>query len=314
MPGPLLAAALSTGGNLVGQGVNALIQGAQNRKQRQWNEKMYKWQRADALADYAMQNEYNSPINQMARLREAGLNPNLVYGNGADAQGGVVRSSQVESYNPRAPQFDVGGAITGGIAAYYDTQVKQATVDNLKVANTVAVQEAILKAAQTIATLTGAKKTGVDTKSAEFDLGLKQELKDVSVQAAQAALQKTQAETEVMLSRNEREATMFAPSLEKAVLEVANMRIKNENDRVVRDEMYARIDNLKKEGILRDLDIQLRKMGINPNDPLYARIIGRLLNLSDKSLDEWKKTDPEVRREVLNQMLNPFNKLVPWKP
>lgn len=28
------------------------------------------------------QNEYNKPINQMARLREAGLNPNLVYDNG----------------------------------------------------------------------------------------------------------------------------------------------------------------------------------------------------------------------------------------
>lgn len=31
------------------------------------------------------QNEYNKPINQMRRLEEAGLNPNLVYGSGADA-------------------------------------------------------------------------------------------------------------------------------------------------------------------------------------------------------------------------------------
>lgn len=30
------------------------------------------------------QNEYNKPINQMKRLEEAGLNPNLVYGSGAD--------------------------------------------------------------------------------------------------------------------------------------------------------------------------------------------------------------------------------------
>lgn len=30
--------------------------------------------------------DYNTPVNQMKRLREAGLNPNLVYGNGADAQ------------------------------------------------------------------------------------------------------------------------------------------------------------------------------------------------------------------------------------
>ena len=31
-----------------------------------------------------LQNEYNKPINQMKRLEEAGLNPNLVYGSGAD--------------------------------------------------------------------------------------------------------------------------------------------------------------------------------------------------------------------------------------
>lgn len=30
-----------------------------------------------------LQNEYNLPKNQMKRLRDAGLNPNLVYGNGA---------------------------------------------------------------------------------------------------------------------------------------------------------------------------------------------------------------------------------------
>ena len=32
------------------------------------------------LAFWNMQNEYNTPENQMARLKEAGLNPNLIYG------------------------------------------------------------------------------------------------------------------------------------------------------------------------------------------------------------------------------------------
>lgn len=34
------------------------------------------------LAAWHMQNEYNSPVQQMARLKEAGLNPMLVYGGG----------------------------------------------------------------------------------------------------------------------------------------------------------------------------------------------------------------------------------------
>ena len=36
-----------------------------------------------ALMDY--QNEYNLPINQISRMEQAGLNPNLIYGNGGSA-------------------------------------------------------------------------------------------------------------------------------------------------------------------------------------------------------------------------------------
>ena len=49
-----------------------------------WNQ----WRMNEQAYDQAkklwnLNNEYNKPINQMARLEEAGLNPYLVYGNGA---------------------------------------------------------------------------------------------------------------------------------------------------------------------------------------------------------------------------------------
>lgn len=58
-----------------------------------------------AMQNYFMdkQNEYNKPINQMKRLEEAGLNPNLVYGNGnaimasASPSGGGVDTAGVRS-------------------------------------------------------------------------------------------------------------------------------------------------------------------------------------------------------------------------
>ena len=46
--------------------------------QQQENEKAYQ----RSLKMWNLQNEYNSPTQQMARIRAAGLNPNLVYGNG----------------------------------------------------------------------------------------------------------------------------------------------------------------------------------------------------------------------------------------
>lgn len=48
------------------------------------------------LQQWNRANEYNLPINQMARLKQAGLNPNLVYGSGA---------GQVQAVN--SPQMDV---------------------------------------------------------------------------------------------------------------------------------------------------------------------------------------------------------------
>lgn len=45
------------------------------------------------------ENEYNKPINQMARLAEAGLNPNLVYGNGSvvgNTAGGIAPARPAE--------------------------------------------------------------------------------------------------------------------------------------------------------------------------------------------------------------------------
>lgn len=43
---------------------------------------MAKYQNKLAIQNWQMQNEYNSPKNQMARFAEAGLNPNLIYGSG----------------------------------------------------------------------------------------------------------------------------------------------------------------------------------------------------------------------------------------
>lgn len=49
----------------------------------QANKDMAKYQYEKNLEQWYRENEYNSPDQQMRRLRNAGLNPNLVYGNGS---------------------------------------------------------------------------------------------------------------------------------------------------------------------------------------------------------------------------------------
>jgi len=111
-------------GSLIAAGssaANAISQGATNRKTREWNEAMYQKQRTDALADWARTNEYNAPLQQMARLKEAGLSPHLIYGGGANSISQPVRSTDTKSWSPNAPQID-GGQI---VSQYFGVQQQQ---------------------------------------------------------------------------------------------------------------------------------------------------------------------------------------------
>lgn len=64
----------------------------QNKIQREYEQQTYEKNKRDQLDFWHMQNEYNSPQAQMQRLKDAGLNPNLVYGNGADAISGNLQA------------------------------------------------------------------------------------------------------------------------------------------------------------------------------------------------------------------------------
>lgn len=71
-------------GAVIGAGTNMLSTGLQNRYNRKQADK--EWRRN--LEQWNKENEYNSPSAQMARLQEAGLNPNLMYSQGNTGNAG----------------------------------------------------------------------------------------------------------------------------------------------------------------------------------------------------------------------------------
>lgn len=109
--GNYLLPALSAGSSIIGAAVNANSQKKINEQQIQWAMQQYQMSRQDAIEFWERENQYNSPSEQMARLKEAGLNPHLVYGNGATATGGSINSPQYQTPSLRAPQW--GDALTG---------------------------------------------------------------------------------------------------------------------------------------------------------------------------------------------------------
>jgi len=96
--GKLLAGAGNTmTSGLFGLASNLLTnRGAKNRQRLADQQNVKFWK---------MQNEYNTPANQMKRLKDAGLNPNLIYGSGSANTGiaGGVAPSKPAPYNVKNP-------------------------------------------------------------------------------------------------------------------------------------------------------------------------------------------------------------------
>lgn len=101
----------SSAGNLA----NALIQ-------RNWQKDDSKKAFERSLYAWDLNNEYNSPAQQMQRLREAGLNPNLIYGSGS-----VTGNASGQS--PTAPMARNSGLT---LFDYQDLLAKDATIKNIE--------------------------------------------------------------------------------------------------------------------------------------------------------------------------------------
>lgn len=276
MPGPLLIPGLIAGAGLASNAFNAISQQSVNRQSRQWQEKMYGRQRSDALLDWNAQNAYNTPAAQMARFKEAGLNPHLIYGNGTDATAGAVRSSNAGNWSPSAPEVSIDAK--SPLMSYYDVQMRDAQISNMHADHAVKLQQALLLSAQTQSTNTNIGKIAQDILASQFDLSQRMRLADTSAEAARANVNKLNAETKMSLDENERRAAMQAPTLTKALEEIISMRVQRTKTRSEIGVLNATLDNLKKDGTLKQLEINLREKGINPNDNIFLRVLARVID------------------------------------
>lgn len=124
-----LLTGIASGLPVVGSVWNAISTGRQNRKNREHQEYMYNKERADALADWNMNNSYNSPEAQMARLVKAGLNPNMVYGSGSAVNTSSTPSpTHAAPYRGEAPQLDIPNLVGG----YYNIATQVQGLNNMK--------------------------------------------------------------------------------------------------------------------------------------------------------------------------------------
>lgn len=178
---PLVAAAAlsSVGSSLVngfmGQGRDAMqfrAQKALDAYNNKFNAQEAEKQRAAAAASQAQQERYNSEQAQVSRLKQAGLNPALLYG-GTTSSAGIASMSSAsaspQSFTPTGNQFDFSGVPQ----TLLNAELQGAQIENLKT-NTQSQGEDVTSKATT--------NKYLDTKTNLENLKLIQELANLKTQ------------------------------------------------------------------------------------------------------------------------------------
>lgn len=247
-----------------------------NKKSRDFSREMYEKTKADALANWDRQNEYNSPSSQMERLRVAGLNPNLVYGNGSQVSAASTpETGKALAWNPTNPTANMGKS---PIEAYQDVQVRQAQLDNLKAQNTLIHNQAV-------STMADAILKGVNTDSASFNLDYKMANRELMENQLQANYDKTNIDIsqkshaiDVMLDQNERAAAMQAVNIQTAMEKILTIRAEREG--LLPEQIKAlqqQIQNMAKDGTIKNFELALNEANTSKGDPLWFRMLNQMM-------------------------------------
>lgn len=266
MPFPV-AAAIAGGASLLGGWFNSNGQNSADEKSRQYALDMYERQKNDNMAMWRMQNDYNDPAAQMERLRKAGLNPNLVYGNGSAVNvSSPIKGGDPQSWQKKNPEW--GNMMQNGIGSYQNFAQQEAQTNNLKAQNTLIANQAL-----NVAASTDKIRQGMGFDSDLFPLQKESLMGDISYTKSRW--------------RNEEQKWQYGKQgYENSALEssLRQQLMKSQNI-----EVQTRIKNLLARTETEELNNNLRRMGINPGDPQWQRIIGQLVFGNDTVKSMLKK-------------------------
>lgn len=267
---------------IVGDVYNAMTAREDNEQARQDQLRLNQENREWELKMWNLKNAYDNPARQMERLRAAGLNPNLVYGNGADVTSGninapagqkipdrmtgQIRQGMLESiygFGMKEMQKDLMAievaSKTQGIAESQIRGTKMQGVDTNKViADTYGEYQ---KIAQSKLAMRG---MGIDQERDAFELGKAKELRQNSMDVANESLRNIQLRNVEQELRN----SFLNQNQQLKVME-AWSRMKLAESTMNTQEVQRQLEKER---------LQLRQQGIEVNDNVFMRIFSQFMS------------------------------------
>lgn len=120
-----MGSVVSAGGGIAASIINNRAARKENERNREYNLKLAQMQNQWNIEQWQRENDYNSPMAQIQRLKEAGINPDMVYG------GGIANTSasspQMTAGAPSSPTPLVG--MPNAVDSYLDAQLKKRQID-----------------------------------------------------------------------------------------------------------------------------------------------------------------------------------------
>lgn len=289
--GPLVVPAITAGAYLLGTLFNYFSQKdandknrkAQldiNRQQTEAVERSNKLQREWQNEDFNRVNSFNHPAQQMIRLREAGLNPNLVYGSGAQTTAQAIKTMSPEIPRLEAPKmapqmFDVS-SIGDSVSTMYNIRAQDTDI---------AIKREQLNLLQQQQLKNNLQMAGMATKN------------DLSARLVDSTLQAATLRNEKMIAENANlEATNHRIWKEVEMLDLkANLNVAQA------EKVKAEIVNIMSSSRLRNIDAELRmplaivgslsKFGLQRLIPQILPKVKGGSKAMKMSTSEWQRTN-----------------------
>jgi len=294
---PLLQTGIEVGGALV-QGVLDQAFAKRNAdRQLEANKKLADYQYSKDLEMWNKGNAYNSPEEQMKRLKAAGLNPALVYGPGAVGN----NTSQLPKYqSPTADFSKLGNPIQlqnslNNLGMFLDLKTKSATIDNLKADKELKEADLVSKGlTQT------AQEIGI--KTAEEDLMQKLRMNPYSKEAAVLNISKGIQDISIGRERWDSDKMM-----RKSILETQEST--RERNRFLNKLSASQVTGSNLENKIKQLDMDIKeysaalaRQGIDPKSPQWQAAIQKFIK---ETLDLDIK-DPNAFMDFMKEMEDMF--------
>lgn len=267
-------------GDMLSKWIDSSVQRRNVDKTIQANKDMADLQYQRDVDIWNRANEYNSPQNQMARFKSAGLNPNLIYSQGNPGN----TATALPKYQAPNIKYDYKPPVdpSSVIAKYQDFQIRQAQLDNIR-----AQADLNKKRAETEGRKPGQideivlnyqalrNKYGAETANKWFDLEINKEYKPklLGTQVTGMGYKNLQTLQEI------RKIGLGNKLLELTTpYQIRNWALRNialDKGNEVKDKLITKYNY---DALNAQWQYEMRKLGVDTNAPWYVKTGSNLIN------------------------------------